>query len=344
MPGVNEGLAGLADKLFVATIVCYAVAMLGYALEYAFGRRAQVVRAADAKVLVGAGGPSAVDATITDSDAEAGEDEHASDRAERLGITMNQANRAGVVGLALTWIGAALHLSSLVLRAVSVGRVPWGNMYEFIIAVTLVGVATWLAVVTTRMAARRIGLFVTLVAILLLGTATRVYTEAAPLVPALNSYWIAIHVTAAVIASGIFMVGFVPALLQLIRRRYDEVSERGGRIRFPVNLGERLPSVEHLERLVFKLHVFAFPLWTFGVIAGAVWAERAWGRYWGWDPKEVWSFIAWVVYAGYLHARATGPGGRRLAPWIVVVGWATMIVNLFGVNLVVSGLHSYAGV
>lgn len=337
MPDVDATLANTADKLFVATIVFYAVAMLGYALEYAFGRRAATATSR-AKVLAGSGGPDVVEEADTD------DEDHVNERAERLGITMNQANRAGVVALWLTWIGAALHLTSLVLRAWSVGRVPWGNMYEFIIAVCLVGVGTWLVVVATGMAARRLGLFTTLIAILLLGTATRLYTEAAPLVPALNSYWIAIHVTAAVLASGIFMVGFVPAALQLIRRRYDQVQGTGKRLRFPINLGERLPPVENLERLVFKLHVFAFPLWTFGVIAGAVWAERAWGRYWGWDPKEVWSFIAWVVYAAYLHARATGPGGRKLAPWIVVVGWLTMIINLFGVNLVVSGLHSYAGV
>ncbi|GLZ77118.1 c-type cytochrome biogenesis protein CcsB [Actinorhabdospora filicis] len=333
MGDVNATYASLSDKLFIATIVLYAVAMLGYALEYAFGRRAVK---AEAKVLAGAGGPD-----VTEEETAGG---HVNERAERLGITMNQANRAGQVALVLTWIGAVLHAACLVLRAVSVGRVPWGNMYEFIIAVVLVGVCTWLYVVTAGHAARRIGLFVTLVAILLLGTATRLYTEAQPLVPALNSYWIAIHVTAAVIASGIFMVGFVPAALQLIRRRYDTVTAKGGRLRFPITLGARLPEVANLERLVFKLHVFAFPLWTFGVIAGAVWAERAWGRYWGWDPKEVWSFIAWVVYAGYLHARATGPGGRRLAPWIVILGWLTMIVNLFGINLVVTGLHSYAGV
>ena len=339
MPDVDATLANTADKLFVATIVFYAVAMLGYALEYAFGRRSAVAQTR-AKVLAGAGGPETVDADDTDED----DDAHVNERAERLGITMNQANRAGVVALWLTWIGAALHLACLVLRAWSVGRVPWGNMYEFIIAVCLVGVGTWLVVVATGMAARRLGLFTTLVAILLLGTATRLYTEAAPLVPALNSYWIAIHVTAAVLASGIFMVGFVPALLQIIRRRYDQVQGTGKTLRFPISLGERLPAVENLERLVFKLHVFAFPLWTFGVIAGAVWAERAWGRYWGWDPKEVWSFITWVAYACYLHARATAGWKGRKAAYIALIAFACFLFNYYGVNIFVSGKHSYAGV
>ena len=152
MPDVDATLANTADKLFVATIVFYAVAMLGYALEYAFGRKAATVKARS-KVLAGSGGPDVVE------DTDDGDD-HVDERAERLGITMNQANRAGVVALWLTWIGAALHLSCLVLRAWSVGRVPWGNMYEFIIAVCLVGVGTWLVVVATGLAAPRRGLIV----------------------------------------------------------------------------------------------------------------------------------------------------------------------------------------
>jgi cytochrome c-type biogenesis protein CcsB len=178
----------------------------------------------------------------------------------------------------------------------------------------------------------------------MLGAATRVYTEAAPLVPALDSYWIAIHVFAAIIATGIFMVGFVVAVLHLIKRRHDLLDSRGSEIRFPMTLGPRLPLAETLERITWRLHVLAFPLWTFAVIAGAIWARESWGRYWGWDPKEVWSFVAWVVYAAYLHSRATGSAGRRWAPWIAIIGWGVMLFNLFGVNLFIGGLHSYSGV
>jgi cytochrome c-type biogenesis protein CcsB len=157
--------------------------------------------------------------------------------------------------------------------------------------------------------------------------------------PALNSYWLKIHVTAAITASGILLVGFVAAALTLVRTGYD-----AGKTRFPYSLGDRLPPTEGLERLTFRLHAFAFPIWTFAIICGAIWAEAAWGRYWGWDPKETWAFIAWVIYAGYLHARATPSVKRTIATWIAVLGWAAMMVNLFGVNLVISGLHSYAGV
>ncbi len=105
-----------------------------------------------------------------------------------------------------------------------------------------------------------------------------------------------------------------------------------------------MPAADHLERLTFRLTVFAFPVWTFAVIAGAIWAEAAWGRYWAWDPKETWAFISWVVYAGYLHARSTPSIKRTTVAWIVVLAWATMLMNLFGVNLFFEGLHSYADV
>ena len=164
------------------------------------------------------------------------------------------------------------------------------------------------------------------------------YTPVGPLVPALKSYWFLIHVTTIILASGILLLGAVPAALFLIKNGYDQ-----GRRGFPFTLGRRAPAAETLERLTFRLHAFAFPLFTFGaLIAGPLWAEASWGRYWGWDPKEVWAFISWIVYAGYLHARATPSVKRTTATWIALIGFATMLMNLFGVNLFFEGLHSYA--
>jgi cytochrome c-type biogenesis protein CcsB len=240
----------------------------------------------------------------------------------------------------LTAAAALAHAGTVVTRGLAAGRIPWGNMYEFVLAVTLVGVLAWLVVLATRPVLRPLGLYVALVEVVLLGLAGMVlYTEVAPLVPALNSYWLAIHVTAAVIASGVFLVGFVAAAMYLIRVGHDR-----GKVRFPYPLGARMPAAESLERLTFRLTVFAFPIWTFAVIAGAIWAEAAWGRYWAWDPKETWAFISWVVYAGYLHARSTPSIKRTTVAWIVVLAWATMLMNLFGVNLFFEGLHSYADV
>jgi cytochrome c-type biogenesis protein CcsB len=191
---------------------------------------------------------------------------------------------------------------------------------------------------------RHLGAFVIALVLMLLGVAgSLLYTDAAPLMPALNSYWIKIHVPCAVAASGIFMVGFVIAALYLIRQRYDARLAAGKPLRFPVTLGPRLPEAASLERLTFRFHAIAFPIWTVAIILGALWAESAWSRYWGWDPKETWAFVSWVVYAAYLHARATTGWRGARATWIAVLGWATMMVNLFAINLVTSGLHSYSG-
>ncbi|MET7393198.1 c-type cytochrome biogenesis protein CcsB [Dactylosporangium sp. NPDC005572] len=314
-------MGGLSNQLLVVTIVSYALAMLAYAVEYAFGGRSVVARVAT-RELVGAGGPPVVDSVAVPA------------------VPSSGARFAGVAGVGLTVLGFVAHLAAIVTRGVAAGRAPWGNMYEFVMMATLVGLAAWLVVLAKWRNVRHLGLFVTLVAAILLSIAgMTLYVPVGPLVPALHSYWLVIHVGAASTASGIFLVGFVTAAMHLIRSGYDN-----GKRNFPYSLGERLPQAGTLERVTFRVHAFAFPIWTFGVITGAIWAEAAWGRYWNWDPKEVWSFIAWVVYACYLHARSTPSVSRRVTSWIAVAGWATMLINLFGVNLVASGLHSYAGV
>jgi cytochrome c-type biogenesis protein CcsB len=242
-------------------------------------------------------------------------------------------------------IGLLLHAAGLVTRGIAAGRVPWGNMYEFIIAVTLVCSIGWMILVLRRPAVRPLGLIVTLVLVVLLGIDLIVLrTAVEPLVPALNSYWLKIHVTLAITASGTFMVGFCAAALYLVRAGYEKRVAAEQPVGFPYTLGPRLPVATSLERLAFRIHAFAFPIWTLAIMCGAIWAEAAWGRYWGWDPKETWSFIAWVVYAGYLHARATPSVKRNVATLLAVAGFAVMMVNLFVINFAVSGLHSYAGV
>ncbi|MDQ6873793.1 MAG: c-type cytochrome biogenesis protein CcsB, partial [Actinomycetota bacterium] len=249
----------------------------------------------------------------------------------------------GRAAVALTALGWLAHLGSLTYRGLAVGRVPWGNMYEFAVAVCLVAVTAYL-VLLVRQPIRYLGVFVMLPVVLLLGLAgTVLYVRPAPLVPALNSYWLKIHVTAAVLATGIFLVGFSTSVLYLIRERYERRVAAGRPVGFPTTLGVRLPAADALERVTFRVIAFAFPIWTFAVIAGAIWAEAAWGRYWGWDPKETWAFIAWVIYAAYLHARSTAGWRGRAAVGIALLGWGAMMFNLFGVNILISGLHSYAG-
>jgi cytochrome c-type biogenesis protein CcsB len=320
-------MSAVSDQLLVVAILCYLVAMICHAAEYAFGVRGAVARVAarpaQARELVTVGGGPSL-SPVEDVPPPRSRD---------------RSLLAGHAAVLATAAGALVHLGCLVSRGVAAGRVPWGNMYEFLLSVTFVGTVAWLAVLSRRPGLRHLGLFVALTEVVLLGTAGMVlYTKVEPLVPALNSYWLKVHVTAAVLASGTFLVGFVGAVMYLIRAGY----ERGKRT-FPYSLGPRVPKAEALERLTFRLHAFAFPIWTFAVIAGAIWAEAAWGRYWGWDPKETWAFISWVVYAGYLHARATPSVRRSTATWIAVLGWATMLMNLFGVNLFISGMHSYSG-
>jgi cytochrome c-type biogenesis protein CcsB len=161
---------------------------------------------------------------------------------------------------------------------------------------------------------------------------TVLYAQATPLIPALNSYWITIHVSAAATATGILLVSGVASVLYLLGT--------GGSAR----IAARLPATASLDRLAYRTAVLALPIWTFAIITGAIWAEAAWGRYWGWDPKETCALVAWVVYAGYLHARATAGWRGPRAAWINVGGFGAMLFNLFFVNIVVAGLHSYAGI
>jgi cytochrome c-type biogenesis protein CcsB len=221
--------------------------------------------------------------------------------------------------------------------------VPWGNMYEFSSAAALVAVTGFLVLVLRGRVDRSLGAFVMLPVVLYLGLAgTVLYTAVGPLVPALNSYWIKIHVFAAILASGAFLLSGVVALLYLLRVRHDGQVTAGTTPRFPLSLGASLPAAQVLDRVSYAVIAFAFPIWTFAIIAGAIWAEAAWGRYWGWDPKETWSFITWVLYAGYLHARATAGWKGRKAAWVAVAAAVALIIDYYVVNIFVVGLHSYA--
>jgi cytochrome c-type biogenesis protein CcsB len=336
-------MAALSDQLLVVAILAYLMAMVCHAAEYAFGQRGPIGRAAarPARVLVGVG--ASVTSTVDPSGSDQSDPVAPGPVApgSALATAGGRALIAGRVAVAVTALGALAHLACLVTRGLAADRMPWGNMYEFELSVTFVGVAIWLGLLLKRPGIRHLGLFVALTMVVLLGAAGMVaYTPIEPLVPALNSYWFVIHVAAVTFASGIFLLGFVPAAMFLIRAGYDR-----GKRTFPYTLGPRVPVADALERLTFRLHAFAFPIWTFGaLVAGPIWAEAAWGRYWGWDPKEVWAFISWIVYAGYLHARATPSVRRTTATWIAVVGFLTMLMNLFGVNLFFEGLHSYADV
>jgi cytochrome c-type biogenesis protein CcsB len=334
---VDAGLAALSDQLFVWAILLYSVALISYCAEYAFGRRGKVAATAEGRVPVSAATASGVASRQVGVRREP--------TAEAAETRRSRADRFGRLAVAATAAGLALQLASLTTRGLATDRVPWGNMYEFASVVGAAGVTAFLGLLVRLPQVRYLGMFLLMpVVVLLFLAGTVLYSDAAPLVPALRSYWIVIHVTTIAIGTGIFLVSFVGTVLYLVRRSWDQAVEAGRTPkRFPLTLGGRLPAAEVLDKMAYRTVAFGFPIYTFGIIAGAIWAEAAWGRYWGWDPKETWAFITWVVYAAYLHARATAGWRGTAAARVNLLAFATMIFNFFVVNMVISGLHSYAG-
>jgi cytochrome c-type biogenesis protein CcsB len=313
-----DSLAALSDSLFSITVALYSLAVVAFCAQLAFGRRPARI-----PELVGAGAP----VTATQESVE-------DDRRGR---------RWGLVAMGLTIVGVLTHAGVLVTRGLATDRLPWGNMYEFATATVLVAVVAYVVFAVRAPALRHLGLFVlapVVLALVLIGLF--LYATAGPLVAALRSYWLAIHVTTAIIGFGIFFVSGIASIMYLVRSRYEARIADGEAPQ--TGVVAKLPAAAALDRVAHRTAVFGFPIWTFAVIAGAIWAEAAWGRFWGWDPKETWAFIAWVVYAGYLHARTTAGWRGRPAAWVNTVGLVVMIFNLLFVNMVSTGLHSYAGV
>ncbi|BBZ07716.1 MULTISPECIES: c-type cytochrome biogenesis protein CcsB [Mycolicibacterium] len=249
--------------------------------------------------------------------------------------------RAERAGVALVVVGAWFLLVCIVLRGLATSRAPWGNMYEFINLTCFCGLVAAL-IVLRRRDLRPLWVFVLVPVLILLAVSGKwLYTDAAPVMPALQSYWLPIHVSVVSLGSGVFLVAGVASILFLVK-----TSRLGdpGREGLSAGVVSRLPHAQVLDRIAYRTTIFAFPVFGFGVIFGAIWAEETWGRFWGWDPKETVSFVAWVAYAAYLHARSTAGWRDRRAAWINVAGFVAMVFNLFFINLVIAGLHSYAGV
>jgi cytochrome c-type biogenesis protein CcsB len=242
---------------------------------------------------------------------------------------------------ALTIIGFAFHLVAVVLRGIAAARVPWANMWEFSMTGTLVIIGVFL-VANLKWQIKYVGTFVLGLVLVLQGIALlRYYVPVVPLQPALQSYWLVIHIIVAVLGTAFFALGFALSGLQLLQyRRERQVAEsRPQQFRFLATL----PSSVALENLAYRINIVGFIAWTFTLIAGAIWAEKAWGRDWGWDTKEVWTFIIWVIYAGYIHARATrGWRGSRSA-WLAIIGFAAVLFNFGIVNVFFLGLLAYSG-
>ena len=313
--------ARLSDRLFDAAVVTYLVAMTGYAVY--------------------------------------------------LGV---RRDAVWAVARAVTIVGLSMHLVSIVSRTAAAGRVPWGNMWEFSSLLAFLVVVGYLVIVEGIYRVRTLGAFALIFSAVTMGVARLggFYVAPGPLVPALNSYWLKIHVLAAIVGSSLYALGGgVLTLLYLVKASAERRESRSlGRHAVPPIMGAStdladpphfvpgaddpvgssgdrrrrgiLPPSAVLDRMAYRTIAVGFPIWTFAVIAGAVWAQEAWGRYWGWDPKETWAFITWVIYAGYLHARATSGWKGRRAAVVALVGFASLLVTYYAVNLFIVSLHGYA--
>jgi len=332
-----ETLEQYSILLVYSAMAIYALAFISFALDLA--KRSSQMKAAAAVAapvtaeLVGAsvsGRGGAVDAPAVPAGAG---DASGVDASRKRSVTLR-------IGVALTILGFLLQLVGVVLRGIAAGRVPWANMYEFSITGTLLIMAVFL-VVLIREDLRFLGTFITGLVLILLGVSTvNYYVAVVPLPPALESAWLVIHVFVASLGTAFFALGGALSGIQLLQNR-REASPKSRFLNF--RLLDTLPDSVRLENLAYRINIVGFVFWTFTLIAGAVWAERAWGRYWGWDTKEVWTFIIWVIYAGYIHARATkGWRGSRSA-WLALIGFAAVLFNFGVVNVFFKGLHAYSG-
>jgi cytochrome c-type biogenesis protein CcsB len=335
----------LSNQALAFCGVFYFIAVVAHLAEWAVGRNVPLdvlngvkadAQAAGRRTAAAAVGGEAGDVLV-----ETDEDSDAAASAAKMA-------RYARIGLISTVVAAGIHFVAVASRGLAADpiRVPWGNMYEFTMTATLFVTIGYLAMY------RRYGLswlspvVTSFVLITLMADALLLYDPVVKLRDALQSPWLIIHVVAAITATGAFTIGGMASILYLVKERWlakhadDEGTLNAGYL-------ARLPSLLQLDRMAYRVHAFAFPIWTFAaLIAGPIWAQAAWGRYWGWDPKEVWAFITWVVYAAYLHARATAGWKGRNAAIIALLGLATLWFNFIGINFFFGSgsQHSYAEV
>lgn len=333
---MNLSPSTISVVLIYSAMAIYAIALVAFTLDLAR-------RAAPAKSAVVAHGLPAVRKGAVSAPAITMVQEKTGPPASIVRRASD--SRAGRIAVALTVLAWFIHLSGVVLRGVAANRVPWANMYEFSITSTVIIVGVFL-LMQIWLNIRYLGTFVVGLMLVLLGVgAVGFYVDVVPLPPALQSAWLVIHVLVAMTATAFFALSFAVSALQIVQGRQAESGNRlGVRVRAQLTrLLKTVPNAETLDTMAYRIIIVGFILWTFTLMAGAVWANRAWGRYWGWDVKEVWTFIIWVIYAAYIHAKATRGWNGTRAAWLAIVGFAAVMFNFGVVNVFFKGLHSYSG-
>jgi cytochrome c-type biogenesis protein CcsB len=359
----NQNMAYISNLLIYSAMAVYTLAFFAHMAEWVFGSRSKVGRTAAALTAEALASATVSAPAVTVRTSKKGGGTAVLDSPEIITRSVSgdrnvpdgpgaaagdeRGTLYGYIAVSLTGLAFLLHAAGVIARGISVARAPWANMYEFSITFSAVAVGTFLVLLTLKKNVRWIGLPLVIAVLLDLGLAISVlYTASDQLVPALDSYWLWIHVSCAIISGAAFYLGAVSTVLYLFRDRYEtRLAAPDGRQSgaFASSVLSRLPSAASLDKFAYRVNATVFPLWTFTIIAGAIWAEAAWGRYWGWDPKEIWSFITWVAYAGYLHARATAGWKGRKAAYLALIGFACFLFNYYGVNMFLSGMHSYSG-
>lgn len=316
-------------------IAIYALAFIAYTIDLA-RRSADAVDRQDAAVrereLVAAGGETIAQVRASEERAAASLAARGRERSRPVWAR---------IGTSLTWLAFLFHVTGAVLRGIAAERVPWSNMYEFALTGTVLIVAVFLGVLF-RYDLRFLGAFITGLVAVLMGWATLLHVDVVPLADPLKSIWLVVHVFVASLATAFFALAFALSVTQLLQARRERKAAAADAKTGPRFL-RILPAADALESLAYRFAIIGFIFWTFTLIAGAIWANDAWGRYWGFDTKEVWTFVIWVLYAGYIHARATrGWRGTRSA-WLSIIGFAAVMFNFTIVNLFFKGLHVYSG-
>lgn len=360
-----ETLEHYSSLALYSAMIVYAIAFVFYAVDFAnrsaeaaatpavgSGATGRVTAAAsassdladasgDAVTLTAAAGAGAGSVTTLTRPAQAKPPRAAVSRPPHTPAAKPRRSRSLRIGFSLTVLGFLLHLAATILRGIGAERVPFANMYEFALTATLAIVLIFL-LVQFFVDLRFLGALVTGLAVIFLGvTRVNFYVSIVPLPAALDSYWLVIHILVAVLAVGFLTISFGLSVLQLLQHRREQQVRAGA----PAGMRflSSLPDSVRLEDLAYRLAIIGFVFWSFTLIAGAIWAEAAWSRYWGWDVKEVWTFVIWVLYAGYIHARATrGWRGTRSA-WLSIIAYAAVIFNFTVVNVFFKGLHAYSG-
>ena len=223
-----------------------------------------------------------------------------------------------------------LHTAALVCRVIGAGRLPLTNQYEFATSFAW-GLSLVSLIFIWKFKFPVLGAFAAPVIFLIIGYAAMQSKEVKELMPALRSNWLGFHVSTAIISYGAFGVSFVLGIIFLLRDRMKEESF----------WGQHTPAKEKLDMISYRAVALGLLFLTFTIITGAIWAERAWGSYWSWDPKETWSLVTWIIYAIYLHLRIRRGWEGKAAATFAVIGFVCVIFTYIGVNTFLPGLHSY---